>query len=97
MKRTSRFVEYVNSRIGTSCFTLIDVGCGGGLHPVWDALGDRLTGFGFDPNIEEIQRLRLTARRSFRYELAFVGLPMTSSLRSLRKGRGPWSRTRGIA
>ena len=34
-------------------FTLIDVGCSGGIDPIWQLFGPRLKAFGFDPNIGE--------------------------------------------
>ena len=54
---------------------LIDVGCSGGLSPIWDVFGSRLTAVGFDPLVAEIERLRATEPRpSVRYEAAYVGL-----------------------
>ena len=39
-------------------FVVIDVGCQGGAHPCWDALGDCLELHGFDPVEEVIVNLR---------------------------------------
>ncbi len=56
-------------------FTLIDVGCSGGIHPPWRAFGDRLRAFGFDPQRQECARLnRAEKNPRVRYFPYFVGL-----------------------
>jgi Flp pilus assembly CpaE family ATPase len=51
------FAKYVASRLTTETFTLLDIGCSGGIAN-WHFLGDKLQAFGFAPNLEEIERLR---------------------------------------
>jgi hypothetical protein len=92
MKQSSRFVDYVNSRLRDDPFTLIDIGCGGVIHPVWRVFNDRLAGFGFDPDYDDIERLQHAEQSRFRYVPAFVESSLTSPLRNLRKGRNPWGR-----
>src|SRR5579875_1141880 len=71
-KRPTPVVQYIATRIER--FTLIDVGCSGGLDAAWRDFGPRLQAFGFDPNIEEIERLRrLESNPQVKYIAGFVG------------------------
>ncbi len=36
---------------------LLDVGASGGVHSMWDVFGERLSAYGFDPILEEVNRL----------------------------------------
>jgi hypothetical protein len=57
-------------------FTLIDVGCSGGVDHGWDLFGDNLLAYGFDPGRHEIERLTAAETRpGVRYINGFVGLP----------------------
>lgn len=79
-------------------FTLLDIGCSGGIQPAWRVFGQRLKAVGFDPNIEEVERLRANETLpGVSYEAAFVGVPDQHPLkRNLGDrsfvGRTPWSR-----
>lgn len=54
-------------------FSVVDVGCSGGLHPAWNICGDKLHAIGFDPVESEIARLTSAeARPNVRYRYAFV-------------------------
>jgi FkbM family methyltransferase len=56
-------------------FTLIDVGCSGGIHDHWRAFGEQLRSFGFDPQRQECARLNeREANPRVRYFPYFVGL-----------------------
>jgi hypothetical protein len=94
----SAITGHVARRLGREVFTLLDVGCSGGIHPSWRVFGNRLRAIGFDPNIEEVERLRARETSSgVSYEAAFVGVPDDHPLAKLRAGRGyvgrtPWSR-----
>jgi hypothetical protein len=71
--------------------TLFDIGCSGGIKASWRELN--LTAVGFDPNIEEIERLTTSETNpQVRYEAAFVNVPHGHPLR--REGgyltRNPW-------
>lgn len=60
---------------------LLDVGCSGGLHYVWDRFGDSLHAVAFDPLVLEIERLRRESpRKNVVYEAAFVGAPHYADL-----------------
>lgn len=57
-------------------FVFVDVGCSGGIPPVWRQFGEDLVAFGFDPQRSECRRLqeRETNPR-IEYIASFVGLP----------------------
>jgi FkbM family methyltransferase len=56
-------------------FTLIDVGCSGGIHGHWRAFANRLRAFGFDPQRQECARLNAREKNPrVRYFPYFVGL-----------------------
>jgi hypothetical protein len=92
------FARMVAEALSPAYFTLLDVGCSGGIDPAWRTFGERLRAFGFDPNIEEIQRL--AARETLagvRYIAQFVSsfeddAPETLRTRSRLWARNPWSR-----
>jgi FkbM family methyltransferase len=53
-----RFTEWVIQRgLLETAFTLVDVGVQGGIHPRWNALGNALRVYGFDPLEEAIEPL----------------------------------------
>ena len=55
-------------------FSLIDVGCSGGISTFWDQFGTKLRAVGFDPLVSEIERLNSETRdRDVRYVAAWVG------------------------
>jgi hypothetical protein len=79
-------------------FTLLDVGCSSGIDPVWRIFEKSLLAFGFDPNIDEIERLSASeAATGVSYIPAFVGVPPgTPDAERLRSkqfwARNPWDR-----
>lgn len=56
-------------------FTLIDVGCSGGIESYWiDHFGDNLSAIGFDPLVTEIERLNSSLKKeNIKYIDAFIG------------------------
>lgn len=55
-------------------FVLVDVGCGLGLDPAWRLFGESLHAYGFDAQIEEIERLqRAEQNPNVRYYALLVG------------------------
>jgi FkbM family methyltransferase len=54
-------------------FVLLDVGVQGGIHPRWEALGDQLQVFGFDPLEEAIAPLEAERRRGRQYFAMALG------------------------
>lgn len=94
----TRFVSQAVEALGCDKFTLIDVGCSGGIDPRWRAFGDKFRAFGFDPNIRECERLQAAeTNEDIRYVPAFVGINPDHPF-ALRKAgrphthRNPWSR-----
>ena len=97
IRPTTLFLEYV-AGVSSGNFTLVDIGCSGGIDPTWRAWGSRLRAFGFDPNLAEIERL--TAAESLpgvKYIAAFIdSRPNDAPTAQMRSGtyweRNPWSR-----
>jgi len=57
-------------------FTLIDVGCSGGIDPLWRQFGGDLVAHGFDPQQTECRRLQAQETNPWnRYHACYVGLP----------------------
>ena len=60
-------------------FVLVDVGCSGGIDPVWRSFGTHFRAFGLDPDIAECGRLQsLETNPRVRYYPTPVGLPPES-------------------
>jgi hypothetical protein len=75
IRRDSVSARTIAAAIATP-FTLLDVGCSGGIDGGWDLFGDGLRAFGFDPSLHEIERLAAAEQRpGVRYVNGFVGLP----------------------
>jgi FkbM family methyltransferase len=79
-------------------FTLVDIGCSGGIDRVWRKLGRRLQAIAIDPNAQEIERLRAAERNpEIKYVNAFAGLPKDHPFAHKKAGqpdhgRSPWER-----
>lgn len=68
-----RFVQ--SGVFAASPLTLFDVGVSGGFDMVWEAFGESVRAWGFDPLITEIERLRAEAKPGQVFEAALVGCP----------------------
>ena len=56
-------------------FSMIDVGCLGGINREWDCFGDTIIAHGFDPKLSEVTRLNAAeARPNVEYHGAWVCL-----------------------
>ncbi len=104
--KATDFADLVADRPGYACFTLLDVGCSGGIDAAWRRFGDRLRAIGFDPNLSECERLRShETLPGVTYVPAFVGLPAGHPFLRRRAGeltarRDVWDRlsaTRSMA
>jgi FkbM family methyltransferase len=79
-------------------FFLLDVGCSGGINPLFRSLGEKnLFALGFDPMTMEIDRLSKEEQfENIYYINSFVGLPESTDYRKERShnpwGNNPWGR-----
>jgi hypothetical protein len=98
ISRDCKFLQRAAGVLKQEQFTLIDVGCSGGFDPGWRLFGDKLQAVGFDPNVEECERLTSKeALRSVRYVPAFVGLRPDHPFARLKASKpdvenNPWGR-----
>ena len=98
LRSASAACQYIADRLGDEKFTLIDVGCSGGIDPIWRVFGRNLRAFGFDPNIAECERLSATEKLpGVKHVAAFVGLPADDPIVQARAQRpyvqrSPWNR-----
>ena len=90
LRSVSPACQYIADRLGDEKFTLIDVGCSGGIDAIWRVFGRNLRAFGFDPNIAECERLSATETLpGIKYVPAFVGLPVDDPIVQAR-GQRPY-------
>ena len=90
--------RYIAPRLGDERFTVVDVGCSGGIDPIWRLFGARLHAVGFDPDVDECARLNAAETLpGVRYVPAFVGVPPDHPIVQRRLPRphlqrNPWNR-----
>jgi hypothetical protein len=72
---STAFAALVAGSLRSDRFTFIDVGCSGGIDPVWRLFGDRLRAVAFDASVDECERLsRAETHPDIKYIAGFVGL-----------------------
>src|SRR4051794_23951278 len=87
---STAFAALVAGSLKSERFTFVDVGCSGGIDPVWRIFGDRLRAVGIDASAEECERLtREEAHPDIKYVGAFVGLPKDHPIAQMSVGK-PW-------
>lgn len=70
------FLQLAAQSLKNEHFTLVDIGCSGGIEPAWRAFGDRLTAIGFDASISECRRLEAAELHpNIRYVAGFANIP----------------------
>ncbi|MCZ6799297.1 MAG: FkbM family methyltransferase [Nitrospirae bacterium] len=70
---------------------LLDIGCSGGISPIWRVFEPSLMALGIDPVVQECERLNAKESNSnVRYRPAFVGLPEHHPFVQKRGDREPW-------
>lgn len=69
------FAELIAASLQRERFTVVDVGCSGGLDPAWRVFGHRLRALGFDASVAECARLSQTETNpDIEYVAGFVDL-----------------------
>jgi len=73
---STAFAAFVAGILTLERFTFVDVGCSGGIDPVWRVFGDRLRVVAFDASVDECERLTAAETHpDVKYLAGFVGLP----------------------
>jgi hypothetical protein len=87
------FLRQLAGQLGDTRFTLIDIGCSGGIDEVWRIFGSRLCAFGFDPNLQDIERLNAAEAKhsGVEYIAAFVGPPPDDPTMAQMRARDFWA------
>ena len=78
------FARMVGEALSDHKFTLLDVGCSSGIDPVWRIFGKSLLAFGFDPNIDEIERLSASEAAA---GVSYIPVLRRGSARNSRRGK----------
>ena len=82
----------------TSPLTLIDAGCRGGISPAWRRFAPHLVAHGFDPLLDECERLSAGERlATVRFHARYLGLPEDDAFAVRRRetvgpNPNPWAR-----
>jgi len=72
-------------------FTLLDVGCSGGIAPFWRVFEPSLVAIGIDPVLTECRRLNASEKNpQVGYRSAFIGLPDDHPFVQKRGNNEPW-------
>jgi len=88
-RMTSHLVK--NNIFESSPFTLLDVGCSGGISNFWRIFEPSLVALGIDPVVTECERLNAKeANKDIRYRPAFVGIRDDHPFVAKRGGSEPW-------
>jgi hypothetical protein len=93
IRPANSFLRLLSDRLSGDRFTLIDIGCSGGIDEIWRTFGSRLRAFGFDPNLGEIARLNAgeTPQTGVEYVAAFVGPPRDDPAMAQMRIRDFWA------
>ena len=70
------FSAFVAAKLKSEKFALLDIGCSGGIDPMWRAFGPRLRALGIDASATECQRLASIERNP---DVAYVAAFVSSS------------------
>jgi hypothetical protein len=83
------FASYAAGRIQSEQFTFIDIGCSGGIDPVWRIFGDRLRVLALDASVDECERLSgIETHPDVHYVAGCVGISPDHPF-AQRAGNGP--------
>ena len=71
------FLRLIASSLKDERFTLVDVGCSGGVDAVWRVFGERFRALAFDASVSECRRLQANEpSANVHYVPGFVGIPL---------------------
>src|SRR5689334_9364918 len=86
-------IDHLAVVLPDSPFVLVDIGCAGGIEPIWRSFGARLRAVAFDGDVEEIDRLqRAETEPGVTYVAALASLPDDHPFAVRKKGRHHWAR-----
>jgi hypothetical protein len=92
------FALYAAESLRAENFTLVDIGCAGGINPVWRVFGSRLRALALDASVDECRRLAEAEKlQGIEYVSAFAGIAPDHPF-IVRRGieevpsRNPWPR-----
>lgn len=89
---STAFAAFVAGSLRTERFTFVDIGCSGGIDPVWRIFGDRLRAVAFDASVDECERLsKQESHPDIKYMAGFVGLPVDHPFLLQTRDRKPLS------
>lgn len=93
VRPATSFLRLVSEHLGDQRFTLIDIGCSGGIDEVWRTFGPGLRAVGFDPNLQEVERLNAAEkpRSGVEYIAAFVGPRQDDPAMAQMRARDFWA------
>ena len=98
LRADSEAARFIAAALRSEQFTLVDVGCSGGLDSIWDVFGEHLRAYGFDASVEAIQQLN-SANSSDRFQFfaGLVGLKLDHPFHKIEpkaslQSRNPWGR-----
>ncbi|MBS0541774.1 MAG: hypothetical protein JSR47_23620, partial [Proteobacteria bacterium] len=81
------FASFVATGLADARFSLLDVGCSGGIDPRWRAFGPALRALAIDPSVPECERLRRAeTNRDVEYVTAFVA-PTSATRIDVERGQ----------
>jgi hypothetical protein len=92
------FARYAVDSLRAENFTLVDLGCAGGINPVWRIFGSRLRALAIDASMDECRRLADGEElQGIEYVSAFAGIAPDHPFVVRRGGeevhvRNPWPR-----
>ena len=95
---STAFANLVADNLRNERFTLVDLGCSGGIEPVWRLFGDRFRAVGFDASVAECRRLvAAETHPDVHYVAGFTDVPPDHPFAVLSEGkpdlsRSPWHR-----
>src|SRR5437660_10754660 len=81
----------IRNELAREPFTLVDVGCSGGIDTDWRVFEPNMRAVGVDPNVGDCERLtRLETNANVRYVDGFVDWDRTTDFAKARAQRDYW-------